>query len=345
MFFRALQLSTRTASHLRTSKWIKPCSFSNSAPLNEEPFPVPDNFGYYSVILPDEPFVFGVSHIKPRNVPDHIKRPPYALNGSSKDIQEGAEDRAGKIPLGGDAEQKLRSAASLAREVREYAGSLVKVGTTTNTIDAAVHDYIISHGAYPSPLLYNGFPKSCCTSINNIITHGIPDNRPLEDGDIVNIDVTIYLNGYHGDTSQTWLVGDVDLPGRLLCSITNQALEAGISACGPGQPFKNIGQAIHAVIEPQYQGFDFCVSPAFSGHGIGSVFHRKPWILHHLNDEPGVMMPGHCFTIEPAIIQGTHPTSWTFPDGWTASTENCARSAQAEHMVLITENGAEVLTR
>ncbi|KAJ4490660.1 methionyl aminopeptidase [Lentinula aciculospora] len=296
---------------------------------------IADDFGLYSVILPEEPFVFGVSHIKPRAVPNHIIRPLYARSGliSGKDMHNDVEDADGKLPLGGDPERKLRSVASLARDVREYAGSLVKVGVTTNAIDAAVHEYIISRGAYPSPLMYNGFPKSCCTS------------RPLEDGDIINIDVTVYLNGFHGDTSKTWLVGDVDKPGRLLCDMTNNALEAGIAACGPGRPFKNIGRAIHALIEPQYHGMDFCVSPAFSGHGIGSVFHRKPWILHHLNDEPGVMLPGHCFTIEPAIIQGTHPTSWIFPDGWTASTENCARSAQAEHMVLITDSGAEVLTR
>ncbi|KAJ3846853.1 methionyl aminopeptidase [Lentinula lateritia] len=293
-----------------------------------------DNFGHYSVILPEEPFVFGVSHIKPRMVPNHINRPPYTIRDSSghEAGHKDAEDVDGKFPLGGEAEGKLRSVASLAKTVRDYAGSLVKVGTTTNAIDAAVHDFIISRGAYPSPLMYNGFPKSCCTSVNNIITHGIPDDRPLEDGDIINIDITVFLNGYHGDTSQTWLVGDVDLPGRLLCGITNNALEAGIAACGPGQPFKNIARAIHTIIEPQYHGMDFS-------------FHRQPWVLHHLNDEPGVMLPGHCFTIEPAIIQGNHPTSWIFPDGWTASTENCARSAQAEHMVLITKEGAEVLTR
>ncbi|KAJ3773056.1 methionine aminopeptidase [Lentinula raphanica] len=351
MILRALSLSSKrtTGQYLQGFQRLSrsfSCSTPNT-PEDEEPFPLTDNYGLYSVILPEEPFVFGVSHIKPRAVPEHIARPSYArINRSLReDVQNNAEDADGRFPLGGEAEQKLRSVASLAKDVREYAGTLVKVGTTTNAIDAAVHEYIISRGAYPSPLLYNGFPKSCCTSINNIITHGIPDDRPLEDGDIINVDVTVYLNGYHGDTSNTWLVGDVDLPGRLLCDITNKALEAGTAVCGPGQPFKNIGRAIHALIEPQYHGMDFCVSPAFSGHGIGSVFHRKPWILHHLNEEPGVMLPGHCFTIEPAIIQGTHPTSWIFPDGWTASTEDCARSAQAEHMVLITETGAEVLTR
>ncbi|KAF5378906.1 hypothetical protein D9757_008709 [Collybiopsis confluens] len=235
---------------------------------------------------PRRAFRFRCLHIKPRDVPNHIKRPSYALSTILGDVdaQRDAEDKNGKIPLGGEAEQKLKSAAVLAKKVRDFAGSLVK----------SRHVFIP------------------------------PSSRPLEDGDLVNVDVTVFLNGYHGDTSQTWLVGDVDLPGRLLCSITNEALEAGISVCGPGQPFKNIGRAIHTIIEPQYQ----------SGHGIGSVFHRKPWILNHFK-----------LILQPAIIQGRHPTSWIFPDGWTASTENCARSAQAEHMVLITEEGVEILTR
>jgi len=177
--------------------------------------------------------------------------------------------------------------------------------------------------------------------VNNIIAHGIPDDRPLEDGDIANVDVTVFLNGYHGDTSQTFLVGDVDESGRELVQITNQALEQAIAACGPGKHFRDIGKAIHNLL----RDINYSVSPQFTGHGIGTVFHSKPWIFHHLNDEPGTMEPGHCFTIEPAIIQGNNPKGWIFPDGWTASTENCARSAQAEHMVLITEAGAEVLTR
>ncbi|KAI0371461.1 methionine aminopeptidase [Pilatotrama ljubarskyi] len=244
--------------------------------------------------------------------------------------------------------QRLRRAASLASEVLSFAGKLAQVGRTTDAIDAAVHELILACGAYPSPLRYKGFPRSCCTSVNNIITHGIPDElsyylnlRPLQDGDIVNIDITVYLDGFHGDTSRTFLVGNVDDKGRDLVEITEAALEAGIAACGPGKPFKSIGSAIHELL----RGKDYCVSPQFTGHGIGREFHRQPWIFHHLNDEPGEMQPGDCFTIEPALVQGTEPYGWTFPDGWSVSTENCARAAQAEHMVLITENGAEVLTR
>ncbi|KAG5720470.1 hypothetical protein E4T56_gene4748, partial [Termitomyces sp. T112] len=173
------------------------------------------------------------------------------------------------------------------------------------------------------------------------VTHReLSSSRPLHDGDIINIDVTIYLNGYHGDTSQTFLVGNVDEQGRELVRLTNDALRAGIDACGPGRPFRNIGKAIHELTRNN----NYSISTQFTGHGIGTVFHRPPWILHHLNDEPGVMLPGDCFTIEPSLIQGSNPRGWIFPDGWTASTENCARSAQAEHMVLITEHGAEVLT-
>ncbi|PPQ92749.1 hypothetical protein CVT25_003858 [Psilocybe cyanescens] len=299
------------------------------------------DFGEYSIILPEEPFVFGVSHIQKRQVPEYIRRPPYALTPDGSVPGDGPRRDSGKIKLGGEEESLLRQAAKLAKKVREFAGAQVKVGVTTNTIDSAIHDFIISHSAYPSPLRYQGFPRSCCTSINNVIVHGIPDDRSLENGDIINIDVTIFLNGYHGDTSQTFLVGDVDEPGKELVQTTNKALELAIAACGPGKPFKAIGKAIHQFLSDK----DYSVSPQFTGHGIGTVFHRTPWILHHLNDEPGIMEPGHCFTIEPAIIQGTNPRGWIFPDGWTASTENCARSAQAEHMILITETGADVLTQ
>ncbi|KAF8651148.1 hypothetical protein AX16_004850 [Volvariella volvacea WC 439] len=295
------------------------------------------DFGNYSVILPPEPFVHGTSHIPMREVPKEITRPSYV--GQAKEDHQVPYFQK-RIGFGGEEERKLKAAADLAKRVREYAAGLVKVGITTDEIDKSIHAFVIANGAYPSPLGYLDFPKSCCTSVNNIIAHGIPDERPLEDGDIVNIDVTVYLNGYHGDTSQTFLVGEVDQPGRSLVYITNRALREGIRACGPGQPFKEIARAIQGVIGD----LDYSVSSQFTGHGIGDVFHRPPWILHHPNDEPGVMQPGDCFTIEPCIVQGHNPRGWVFPDGWTASTLNCARSAQAEHMVLITETGYEVLT-
>ncbi|KAF8505932.1 methionyl aminopeptidase [Russula emetica] len=297
-------------------------------------------FGTYSVILPPEPFIFGVSHIPQRPVPSHIARPSYVTPSAHGQSNPCVSSGDGRIELDSPGEWRLRRAAQLAREVLEYAGTLVKVDTTTDDLDAAIHQYIVSHSAYPSPLGYSGFPKSCCTSVNNVVVHGIPDARPLEDGDIVNIDITVYLDGYHGDTSRTFLVGNVDEAGRDLVTATNEALDAGIAVCGPGKPFKSIGQAIHDVADQR----GYSVSSQFTGHGISEVFHRSPWILHHRNEEPGVMIPGHCFTIEPCLIQGSNPRSWIFPDCWTASTENCARSAQKEHMVLIMKHGAEVIT-
>ncbi|KAG1896454.1 methionyl aminopeptidase [Suillus fuscotomentosus] len=313
-----------------------------------------EDFGTYNVILPEEPFVWGVSHITQRPVPSHIVRPKYAVQldpPMSSEIDHTQQyEGDGRIILGSIDEKRLRAAATLAKNVRQYAGSLVQPGVTTNSIDAAIHNFIIAHEAYPSPLLYKGFPRSCCTSVNNVVSHGIPDDRPLEDGDIINIDVTVYFNGFHGDTSSTFLVGDVDEPGRDLVQMTNAALEAGINACGPGRPFNGIGRAIHEIVRNSRHS----VCPAFAGHGIGTVFHRPPWIYHtrksmFLNEEPGVMLPGHCFTIEaissPSLVQGSNPSVWIFPDGWTASTENCARSAQAEHMIFITETGVDVLTQ
>ncbi|OAX42044.1 methionyl aminopeptidase [Rhizopogon vinicolor AM-OR11-026] len=316
--------------------------------VNPEDLQEVEDFGVYNVILPEEPFVWGVSHITLRPVPDHIVRPRYALQhdrsvslAKSETVHEEHYDGDGRIKLGSVEEKRVRAAATFARNVRNYAGSLVQSGVTTNSIDAAIHDFITAHDAYPSPLSYKGFPRSCCTSVNNVVSHGIPDDRPLHDGDIINIDITVYLDKYHGDTSETFIVGDVDEPGRDLVRATSAALEAGIEACGPGRPFNAIGRAIHEAT----RNTRYAVCPAFAGHGIGTVFHRPPWIQHTLNDEPGIMLPGHCFTIEPAVIQGSNPSVWLFPDGWTASTENCARSAQAEHMILITETGADVLTR
>ncbi|KAI0034364.1 methionyl aminopeptidase [Vararia minispora EC-137] len=300
-----------------------------------------DTFGAYSVVLPEEPHVFGVRHIPRREVPIHITRPPYAssgvrlLDGLGSVLTKGD----GIIALGSPDEARLRASARLARDVLHFARTLVRVHVTTDEIDAQVHRFIVSHGAYPSPLNYKGFPKSCCTSVNNVIVHGIPDQRVLKDGDIINIDITVYLDGYHGDTSDTFLVGEVDEPGRRLIESTATALEIGIAACGPGRPLKAIGAAISALASQR--GYSIA---QFDGHGIGTEFHRPPYIVHHRNDEPGFMQPGHCFTIEPALVQGSNPRSWTFPDGWTESTINCARSAQKEHMVLITKDGVDVLT-
>ncbi|GJE87537.1 methionyl aminopeptidase [Phanerochaete sordida] len=297
--------------------------------------------GEYEVVVPKDPYARPIFP-PPLPVPPHIARPSYATpgyHGRRPFLETFSGD--GRFVLGSEDEMKLRRAARLARRVLTYAGSLVSPGVTTEGIDAKVHEFIIRHNAYPSPLQYSGFPKSCCTSVNNVIAHGIPDARPLKDGDIVNIDITVFLDGYHGDTSRTFLVGDVDDIGRDLVRVSEEALEAGIRACGPGQLYRGIAKAIHEVVEDR----GYVVCPAFTGHGIGTVFHRPPWIFHDLNEEPGRMSPGQCFTIEPAIIKGANKDHMIFGDDWTASTTNLARSAQAEHMILVTDTGAEVLTQ
>ncbi|KAH8828581.1 methionyl aminopeptidase [Flagelloscypha sp. PMI_526] len=302
-------------------------------------------FGLFSVVFLDgPPFIEGVGHITPRTVPSHIIRPHYAR------FPPATAPESGRIDLKNEEQvDRLRRAASLAKSVREYAGNLAKPGVTTLAIDEAAHDMILAHGAYPSPLLYGGYPRSICTSVNNIVTHGIPDNRPLEDGDIVNIDVTVYLDGFHGDTSRTYLVGDVDEQGNDLVNATTQALVAGITSCGPGVPFLYYGTCRTNWTSTLY-------FKQWSGHGIGNVFHKPPWIWHTQR-----MQPGDCFTIEPAIQEGIDPESWVWPDGWTASTMvslghfNCLnhktqnggelrKSSSSRDQLLITENGVEVLT-
>ncbi|KAM6496439.1 methionine aminopeptidase [Amanita muscaria] len=330
-------LNLRRLAGFRIQPYHNPSTTEEALSLEDD---VPD-FGEYSVILPPEPFSFGVSHIKPRQVPDHIQKPSYAVITRKKKPSRTKHDR---VVLGTESEAHIREAGKLAKRVRGYAKSLIQVGISTNAIDSAIHEFIIAHGAYPSPLLYHGFPKSCCTSVNNVIAHGIPDDRPLEDGDIINIDITVYLNGYHGDTSETFLVGNVDEMGKSLVASSLLALHAGISTCAPGRPFKSIGQAIHDLVHRSSEDHTYSINTQLTGHGIGTDFHKQPWIVHDINEEPDIMVPGDCFTIEPSIVQGSNPRGWIFPDGWTMSTENCARSAQAEHTVLITDTGADVLT-
>ncbi|KZP00215.1 methionyl aminopeptidase [Calocera viscosa TUFC12733] len=293
----------------------------------------------YDILFPSDPYMHGVRHIPVRHVPAHIARPPYLASEEGYDPRPGDN---GLIRLGGEEEKALRAAAQLAKRTLEHAGTLVRPGLTTDELDASLHSFILSHNAYPSPLQYHGFPKAVCTSINNVIAHGIPDTRPLRPDDIVNVDVTVYLSGFHGDTSRTFPLPEADARGRELVAAAEGALRAGIAACGPGRPFRAIGAAVERYLKSEHGGMS--VSRQFSGHCIGRVFHRSPWILHHENDEPGVMRPGQCFTIEPCIVDDEDSRGFMWPDGWTVATETGARSAQAEHMVLVTETGVEVLT-
>ncbi|KAL8091344.1 hypothetical protein AgCh_033813 [Apium graveolens] len=270
----------------------------------------------------------------PRPVPDHILFPPYVNLNIPPGISSGPQlhDNYGI--------HCMRASGRLAAHVLQHAGTLVMPGITTDEIDQAVHQMIVANGAYPSPLGYGGFPKSVCTSVNECICHGIPDSRALEDGDIINIDVTVYLNGYHGDTSATFLCGEVDDEAKKLVQVTKESLDKAISICAPGVEFKKIGKTIHDHADRHHYG----VVQQFVGHGVGRVFHSDPVILHFRNNDRGSMVLNQTFTIEPMLTIGSiNPVMWD--DNWTVVTEDGSWSAQFEHTLLITEDGVEILTQ
>jgi methionyl aminopeptidase len=270
-----------------------------------------------------------------REVPDHITRPPYALDPKGR-----PGVRESGAPKDAETLEKMRRAGRAAAEVLQVVGAAVRPGITTDELDAIAHAECIARGGYPSPLGYNGFPKSLCTSINEVICHGIPDSTALKDGDIINLDVTIYLDGVHGDTNATFLVGDVDEASRRLVEVTRECLDKGIAAVRPGAQVRDIGKAIQAHAEGQGYG----VVRAFVGHGIGRAFHSEPQVYHYDNPSARqVLEPGMTFTIEPMITIGDwHHEMWN--DGWTAVTADRSRTAQFEHTLVVTDTGAEVLT-
>jgi len=283
----------------------------------------------YSVVKP----ATVTPRLNPTEVPHHVKPPPYYLTGVPPKPPNYHEIKT-KENI-----QFMREACSLARKVLTEAGKLAKVGTSTNSIDQLVTQLAFEAGAYPSPLNYRGFPKSVCTSVNNCVCHGIPDSRPLEDGDIINIDITVFLNGHHGDCSETFLVGEVDREGQELIKVAREALYVGIDQCGPGKQFSGIGSAIHSHVSSR----GFQVIPSFTGHGIGTYFHGPPDIYPCRNSYPGKMMPGMTFTIEPGVSEGSADVM-ILRDRWTAVSPDNSRSAQFEHTVLITEEGVDILT-
>ena len=270
-----------------------------------------------------------------RAVPEGIARPPYA------DDPKGRPGvRESSAPKDPETIAKMRRAGKAAAEVLQAVGAAVRPGITTDELDAIAHEECIRRGGYPSPLGYNGFPKSLCTSINEVICHGIPDSTVLKDGDIVNLDVTIYLDGVHGDTNATFLVGEVDDDSLRLVQVTRECLTKGIEAVQPGGTVRDIGKAIQAHAE----GNGFGVVRAFVGHGIGRAFHAEPQVFHYDNPQARLKLePGMTFTIEPMITIG----DWRhemWDDGWTAVTKDRSRTAQFEHTLLVTEDGAEILT-
>jgi methionyl aminopeptidase len=235
---------------------------------------------------------------------------------------------------------RMRVAGRIAAQALHEVGRHVAPGVTTDELDRLGHEFLVAHGAYPSTLGYKGFPKSLCTSVNEVVCHGIPDSTQLRDGDIVNIDITAFIDGVHGDTDATFLVGEVAEADRLLVERTEEALRRAIAAVRPGRPINVIGR----VIESYARRFDYGVVREFTGHGIGTSFHSGLVIPHY--DDPHadrLIEEGMTFTIEPMLNLGT-PQWRMWDDGWTVVTADGRRSAQFEHTILVTSGAPEILT-
>lgn len=246
------------------------------------------------------------------------------------------------IPILDDvAIDKMKTAGKLAADVLVMLDEHVKTGVSTGVLDDIAHQYILDHGAIPAPLNYNGFPKSICTSINHVVCHGIPDHeRLLKEGDIINIDITVIKDGYYGDTSKMWIVGQGSVMAQRLCQVAQKALYAGMKVVKNGAHLGDIGAAIQAVVEPER----FSIVREFCGHGIGQTFHAEPQVLHYGKAGTGIKLKtGMAFTIEPMINQGVWQTK-IMKDGWTAITKDRKLSAQWEHTLIVTDNGCLVTT-
>jgi len=268
-----------------------------------------------------------------RAVPASIERPEY-VDQPMPQPYRGPEVK--------DAEtiERMRVAGRVAAQALQAVGAAIAPGVTTDELDRVGHEFLLAAGAYPSTLGYRSYPKSLCTSVNEVICHGIPDSRPLQDGDIVNIDITGYLNGVHGDTNATFLVGNVDEESRLLVERTREATLRGIRAAKPGRAVNVIGR----VIETYARRFGYGVVRDFTGHGIGTAFHSGLVVPHY--DDPRfdtVIEAGMTFTVEPMLTLGTY--QWDlWDDGWTVTTQDKSRCAQFEHTILVTDRGPEILT-
>ncbi|MDO5618436.1 type I methionyl aminopeptidase [Kocuria sp.] len=270
-----------------------------------------------------------------RSVPAAITRPEYV---GKAEADEGSDSNM-YTP---EEIERVRAAGRIAANALQEAGKACVPGTTTDELDRIAHDYMCDHGAYPSTLGYRGYPKSLCSSLNEVICHGIPDSTVLEDGDIINLDVTAYKDGMHGDTNAMFLVGDVDQESRLLVERTQEALNRAIKAVRPGRQINVIGR----VIEKYARRFDYGVVRDFTGHGVGREFHSG-LIIPHYDAAPGYsteIRAGMIFTIEPMLTLGT--IQWDqWDDDWTITTRDRQRTAQFEHTMVVAEDGAEILTQ
>ncbi|QNP56310.1 type I methionyl aminopeptidase [Tessaracoccus defluvii] len=268
-----------------------------------------------------------------RDVPRSIPRPEYVGRPGPRRY-EGSDVQTP------DVIERMRVAGRIASQAMHEAAKAIAPGVTTDALDAVAHEYMLDHGAYPSTLGYRGFPKSICTSVNEVICHGIPDLRPLEDGDLVKIDCTAFFDGVHGDNCATFYCGDVDEESRLLTERTQEALNRAIKAVRPGRPVSVIGR----VIEAYAKRFGYGVVRDYTGHGVHTAFHSGLVILHY--DEPRVdtvLRPGMTFTIEPMLTLGS-PDTEQWDDDWTVVTRDGSRCAQFEHSLVVTDDGAEILT-
>jgi methionyl aminopeptidase len=267
-----------------------------------------------------------------RKVPPHIPRPEYVGKKRPKTGEPNV-----KTP---EIIEHMRVAGKIAAQALEEVGRKIRPGITTDELDRIGHEFLLDHDAYPSTLGYKGFPKSLCTSINEVICHGIPDDTVLRDGDIINIDITGFIGGVHGDTDATYLVGDVDEESRLLVERTREAMERGIRAVRPGRAINVIGR----VIESYARRFGYGVVRDFTGHGIGTTFHSGLVVPHYDEQAADLLMePGMTFTIEPMLTLGTIAYD-IWDDGWTVVTKDRKRTAQFEHTILVTDDGHEILT-
>ena len=268
-----------------------------------------------------------------RAVPQSIDRPEY--------VDRPAPERfTGSEVKDPDALERMRIAGRVAAQALQTVGEAVAPGVTTDELDRVGHEFLCDHGAYPSTLGYRGFPKSLCTSLNEVICHGIPDSTTLREGDICNIDITAYIGGVHGDTNATFLVGEVDEEARLLVERTHEATLRAINAVAPGRPINVIGR----VIESYARRFGYGVVRDFTGHGIGTSFHSG-LVIPHYDDEryDQILQTAMTFTIEPMLTLGTIDYD-IWDDGWTVVTKDRRLSAQFEHTIVVTETGSEILT-
>jgi methionyl aminopeptidase len=259
---------------------------------------------------------------------------------AEEDIMDGVTEARRIIIHAPEDFQGMRKAGALAAETLDMITPHVRPGVTTGTLDTLCHEFIVSRNAIPAPLNYRGYPKSICTSINHVVCHGIPGDRKLLDGDIVNIDVTVILNGWHGDTSRMYVAGAASTRAKNLLDVTYKSMMKGVDAVKPGATLGDIGYAIQSYVEANR----FSVVRDFCGHGIGRDFHAAPNILHFgRRGEGPVLKPGMFFTIEPMVNAG-RPEVKVLDDGWTAVTRDRSLSAQFEHMVGVTEQGCEIFT-